>query len=472
LQRETAKSSVSKNASYIFFIKLFPALSLVAANILYPRELSKVDYGIYYSFWVKLLLLGTFAYIGLPALIITWSASSVKHFYLQLNSRHFFLSICWMLVLSLIFYLLQMRSQPLSFFVVSGLLLMYAVHSIQESLLISAQKMRSLLLVNLLFAVYFLLAHILMLQNYSLTTLLVYLLIGMVVRAMILSFECYRVYGDVPVARDPVLDNAKARNLWMHLGFYDLLQTVFRWIDKFVISLFIAAPLAAIYYNGAQEIPLLSYLLGAVSSSVLLQLASAKSISNELKYLPMRESGKFLASIVFPLFFFLLLFSKELFSVVFTDKYLPAVPIFIVSIMVLPLRAYNYTNILQHLHRGALINKGAIMDLIIALLLMYPLFKVFGLPGVALAFVVSTYIQVAYYLYHTSRLLGTPVTDLLPLKNWVAKFIGFGVLFYVLHEVLSNLDSEYTLLIGGVAGILISLGQCLLELWHRKRQVR
>src|SRR5690606_19340402 len=51
--------------------------------------------------------------------------------------------------------------------------------------------------------------------------------------------------------------------LWLHLGFFELSQVVFRWADKFVVSLFLSAGAMALYFNGALEIPFLPILLGA-----------------------------------------------------------------------------------------------------------------------------------------------------------------------------------------------------------------
>jgi hypothetical protein len=73
------------------------------------------------------------------------------------------------------------------------------------------------------------------------------------------------------------------------------------------------------------------------------------------------------------------------------------------------------------------------MDIGIAVLLMYPMYLLLGLPGVALSFVLSTCFQVIYYLFHTRKLLQVRIIDLFPLSNWLKKIMGFGALGLILR---------------------------------------
>jgi hypothetical protein len=126
------------------------------------------------------------------------------------------------------------------------------------------------------------------------------------------------------------------------------------------------------------------------------------------------------------------------------------VAIFTVAIFVVPLRAYNFTLLLQHFHKGALINKGALLDLAIALALMYPMYQLFHLPGIALSFVISTYVQVCYYLYHIMKVTGASLEQLLPIKNWLIKLVVFGVVLLSTYLLASGfLVNKISVLIAG-----------------------
>ncbi|MGN6476004.1 MAG: hypothetical protein ACTHKV_02175, partial [Flavipsychrobacter sp.] len=132
--------------------------------------------------------------------------------------------------------------------------------------------------------------------------------------------------------------------------------------------------------------------------------------------------------------------------------------------MVLPLRAYNFTVVLQNRHKGRIINIGAVIDLAIACILMYPLYLLMGLPGVAFSFVISTYLQAGYYLYHTSRILNVSWGKLLPVVNWTIKLIVFCLLFIVIHYLLAAYYTPQIVLICGmILAALISGVSFLLE---------
>jgi Na+-driven multidrug efflux pump len=139
--------------------------------------------------------------------------------------------------------------------------------------------------------------------------------------------------------------------------------------------------------------------------------------------------------------------------------------------MVLPLRAYNFTVVLQNKYKGGVINKGAVLDLVLACLLMYPLYLWLGLPGVALSFVISTYLQAAYYLFHTSNVLAVNWTQLLPLRNWAFKLIVFASLFIGIHYLLVSLFTTRIVLICGLlTAFIVTAISLLAEIRATKRK--
>lgn len=460
----TVYKSVLKNAAYIFFIKLFPAFASIIVLVLYSRNLPQTDYGNYQELWVKILLFGTLAYIGLPVTIITYSADFIKYFFRQIRPRHVVLYALWALLCVGTFgYFMFHLGLPVWLLV--ALPLLYAGHAVQEALLMASKKMTRLLVVNAMYALYFLGVHVAFLEGYDLIRLLQWLSLGMLVRLVLLTLLVVLVYKRVEVQHLTADALHQAQKLWMHLGLYDLIQTLFRYVDKFILVHLLSAGLFAVYFNGVQsaEVPLLPYLLGAVASSLLLQL-SDKTHAATQSFQLLRESGKLLSCIVFPLFIFLFLFAEEIFVLVFTEKYLDSVSVFRAAICVLPLRSYNYTTMLQHLHRGAIINKGAILDLLLAVALMYPFYQWWGIVGVAFAFVLSTYLQVVYYLWQTARLASVQLVQLLPLKNWVLKLLGCSMLLFTLDYLLQSATPSVRLGVGVVAMALIMMVSLKLEL--------
>jgi O-antigen/teichoic acid export membrane protein len=244
---------------------------------------------------------------------------------------------------------------------------------------------------------------------------------------------------------------------------YDVVQNYSGWIDKFIVAHTLDSRSSGIYYNGSLNIPFLPLLLGAALSAVLIELSDTGQANETPRILKlMDKTGRIMSCIVFPLFFFLLLYRYPVVVLLLSAKYIPAIPVFLVSLLVLPLRAYSFTSVLQREHQGVLINKGAIADVIIGCALIYPLYKLIGLPGVALAFVISTYLQASYYIYHTARILQVGWYRLLPLGNWLLKLVIFGLLFIVLHLITTH---YFTNVIAVILGAVSTMVIILFTLW-------
>lgn len=434
----TLYKSVAKNAAYIFFIKLFPALAAVVILVLYSRYLPPEAYGQYQRFWVGVLLFGTFAYAGLPAVIITYTPSVLHAAIRRLKKPLIFLLPLWILLWSLLFIGSQHPAdvQP---WVSGALVAMYAIYMIGEALLMTTRRMNGLLAVNILYGAWFIGVHFHYLRRFDLGALLFWIGVGSVLRVLIVIILINTRFRALP---SDVIDDehfGRAKRLWWHLGVYDLLQTLFRYLDKFILGALLSAKMFAVYFNGSQpaEVPFLPYLIGAVSGSVMIQAAAEKQSDQAFRML--NSTSKLLAGIVFPLFFLLFFYRSEIFDILLTAKYASSVNVFAIALLVLPLRAYNYTTQLQLLHRGDLIIKGALIDLVLALAFMYPLYQVLGVAGVAFSFVASTYLQVGYYVWHTTRLLQLPVARLLPLWSWLQVFSITGVTMFLTHQLSQKL---------------------------------
>lgn len=378
-----------------------------------------------------------------------------------------------MLLLSSVFAWMQYDAGSVSFPISFLFILSFSVNTIIESVLIVFGRYTVLWVSGLIYALVYCAIHWFALgDNFSIGSIFSLLLIVTLLRTFV---YCLAVMNEVQKDADGYeeveVDTARVRSLWLHLGVYDVVQMLSTWIDKFVISLVLSASLSAIYYNGAQNIPFLPLLLSAAGSAVLIQLAQRKHTNEtEQTVALMNHMGRTLSSIVLPAFCFLYLFRNELIVNLLSERYIPAIPIFAVSVLSLPVRAYSFTSVLQRLHKGNIINVGAVGELALACALMYPLYNWLGLPGVALSFVVSTYMQAAFYLFYTGRLLGVNPLKLVPLRNWLIKLIVFATLFIGIHYI-GNIyfAGRFTLILGALAVVAtaaLSLG--VEYYWYRR----
>ncbi|MEO5967066.1 MAG: polysaccharide biosynthesis C-terminal domain-containing protein, partial [Ferruginibacter sp.] len=235
---------------------------------------------------------------------------------------------------------------------------------------------------------------------------------------------------------------------WLYLGAFDVINVLFKWLDKWVILFLLSLSQFAIYFNGAYEIPVFALMLSAVGNIMLVQM-SRNSENNNLKIKEIfHQSSLFLAPIVFSSFFFLFFYYKPFFLLLFTEKYIESLPVFFIAIFIIPVRITNYTAALQVLHKSNLIVRGAILDFAFAVLLMTILFPIFKLQGVILSFVISTWVQAIYYLYQTSKILKISFSSTLPFKR-LGKILIFALIYSLLGFVMSeNFNDTWKLLIG------------------------
>jgi O-antigen/teichoic acid export membrane protein len=461
---EVKTNSFFSNSLLIFLVRFFPLLATTLILIFFSRQLDTAVYGAYQNFWTQLFVLNSIACLGIHVVIITYPLSFIAAIFKQLRIKHYLSFTVWLLLISSVYACMRHSATGILWLIPQCFLIVSCISLITEAILITARKFVLLIGGNVVYAVIFSILHWRFLKhNIGLNELFTYLLIFIAAKLFVTGTVAYIQIRKQQVIGDDRHSLSKVRSLWMHMGFYDVSQMTFKWMDKAIISVLLTEQLSAIYFNGAVDVPFLSLILGAAGSAVLIQLAHAKlnDTKEHAVYLA-NYSARILSAIVFPLFFFFLFFSKELFVVIFSEKYLPSVPIFLVSILTMPLFAYHLTAILQNRHKGAVINKGAVLDLLIALALMYPLYQILGLPGVALSCVISSYIQAGFYLYHTGKELGVSVLKLIPLANWTIKLIVFACLFIGIHYVLSLHFKQQFVLFLGLGCVLIT---ALIALW-------
>ena len=443
------------NSLLIFIIRFFPSLANLLVVIWYSRHLAQDVYGNYQHFWIQLNVFCPLACIGIHVLGITYPPGFIINLLRSIKAKQYALYAFWVVTIGCIFALLQGNVMHIAFLVPFLFLLCYTLATIFESLLIVFRNYNSLVIVNVIYSVLFFGIHWFVLNSqFSLETVFSYLLILTVLRLCIyagIAISNWQRYNEEEHDKEYVVK--QIRTLWLHLGIYDITQVLSNFVDKFAISLVLTAQLSAIYFNGSQNIPFLPLLLGAAGSAALIQLARGNRSNESTDAVQlMNQMGRALSCIVFPVFLFLLFFRAPLLIALFGNKYAPAIPVFAASILILPVRAYHFTTVLQRMHKGHIINIGAISEFVLGCLLMYPLYVWLGLPGVALSFVISTYLQALFYLLHTARLLQVSPLKLVPYVNWSVKFIVFSILFIGIRYV-GNLyfAGSIPLILGGAA---------------------
>ncbi len=468
---EAKTNSFFSNSLLIFLIRFFPLLATTLVLIFFSRELDTVTYGAYQNFWTQLFVLNSISCLGIHVVIITYPLSFVAGVLKTLSNKFYLGFMLWLIAISSVYAYMRHSATGINWLVPQCFLIVSCLSLIVEAVLVTARKFTLLILGNVIYAIVFGWLHWRFLQHeIELNDLFYYLLLFIAAKLLVTGIVALLEVRKQKTSPDES-SLANVRSLWMHMGFYDVSQMTFKWLDKAIVSVLLTEQLSAIYFNGAVDVPFLSLILGAAGSAVLIQLAHNKinDKEDEAVFLA-NHSARILSAIIFPLFFFFMFFSRELFNIILSEKYLASVPIFMVSILTMPLFAYHLTAILQNRHKGATINKGAILDLLIALVLMYPLYQLIGLAGVALSCVISSYVQAGFYLYHTSKELNISILKLVPVANWLVKLIVFACLFIVIHYLLTiYFEQHFVLFLGMGATAATALIALAVELKASKR---
>ncbi|MEO6832508.1 MAG: hypothetical protein ABI378_08705 [Chitinophagaceae bacterium] len=455
-QGSTMQRKLVSHSAYIFAIRFFPAAAMLAVAIVFSHELPPEIFGVYQQLWVDSAILIALASMGIVPLLLTHDALSINRWLLTLKARQGALFGIWVLLLGVVLIFL-LRHYPLFPVPMLFLLLVMQVGLLLcETYLIVNQRMLQAAIISAFYAILFFGIHYLFLLDWFSFSALIWWIVALsLARFLVLLLVSRKIFTlrtlDLRRRNMPVA----IRKQWLQLGIYDISQVAFRYIDKFAISLLVGPALFSVYFIGTTDVPFMALMLGAVGNSLLQQMAHGeKTHSSRVKLL--YTSGTLLAVVVFPVFFYLFFFRTEFIVFVFSEKYLAAVPLFAISILALPLRAYNYTSLLQHLNLVKIINIGAVLDLGIACGLAVPLYLWKGLMGVAFAFMISSYLQAGFYLFHTSKAVQLPIWKLIPWRQWIAMFVLYGLLGLGLHFLLvHSFGHRLGLFLGAAATAII-----------------
>lgn len=413
--------------------KLLPGIFLLIITILYSRQLEYGDYGKFQTTWVLVSLVGTILSFGLPAIILATPSSSFKT-YLKQHSKAISIGYSVLLIVAII--VTWLGTEDFSWYgkwLVAAFVLLQTACIVAETRLIKYQKLWQYVTINGVYALIFLAVHLYFLYHpFSLEQLLT--ATGLLSALKLIA--CLFVKNVAAVQEDNDIHIPFIKN-WLYTGFNEVTGIVARYLDKLFILFLLSPADFAIFYNGAFEIPLFAVLLSAVEN-VMLSGISSDTSNKKAAVGIFRESFKMLSLISFPVFFFFLFGHAEVYAFLFDGKYDASIPVFLVSIFILPLRITHYGVILQCYGRANKLLYGSVADIIISLSLMFILYPVFQTKGVVLALVISTYLQVIYYLIQSAKLVQKKVSDLVPFAYLLKLFISLAVCY-----LLMSLSRQY-----------------------------
>lgn len=438
---------------------------MLVITIIYSRKLSLDDYGKFQSIWMYVNIVNVVISFGISAVILSTNLNFFFSF-IKKNKKKIsiFYSLLWISGLIILFLFAKNFNASLKLLLVAFIIIQN-IGAVVETLLIKRQGEKISFKINFIYSLLFFGYHIyILLTNYSL-----YLLIAGICFLSILKLIVMILVPSRNGLYQKTIDEKHFLNHWVYLGINDILGVTSKWMDKFFLLYLLTATDFAIFFNGSFEIPLFGLLISVTGSFLLIEISRDTPLTDKIIKL-FHESSNMLSTIVFPSFFFLFFFRDELFSFVFSGKYNASLPIFVISIFILPARINHYGPILQCFGQSKKILLGALLDICIAIILMWILYPLMGTRGIALAMVIATYCQIVYYLWHSAKVLNISIFQILPFRKLSIKFLGILTLYALLFFILSGTAIKLKLCVATIfTGIIITAGMMkYLKLFFKK----
>lgn len=445
----------------VFTGKILPVLSLSIIMILFSRKLSYNDYGQFQMLWIYCNITSVLISFGLSSVILSTSFNYFISFFKTYKRNIFLLYTFGTIITFVAFYFTAKHLSSQIKWLLIIFIFLQCICTLIDTLLIKKNLFKVYLFINFIYTPLFFVIHLYFFyNNYLLYQLIFCITFLSFVKAIYIFFIPKKMFAsDNSKAPDNFISN------WLFIGINEITGIVARWLDKIFLLYLLSSANFAIFFNGAFEIPLFGILISSIENIMLTNM-SADILNKQAAKNIFKESFKILSIIAFPLFFFLLTMHSEAFDIIFKNKYNASIPVFLISIFIIPIRITHYGVILQCYGQSKKITFGALMDIGLSLLLMFILYPLMGTRGVALAIVISTYLQAGYYLWQSAVIMQVKINVLIPysflLKLLMGLAVVYGMLYYV-KQYFNNVEVFFAVLMFTIviigAGLAIYLKQ-------------
>jgi O-antigen/teichoic acid export membrane protein len=248
--------------------------------------------------------------------------------------------------------------------------------------------------------------------------LLAYSAFGLLQGAVLLYFLRLLYRGS---AREPsALSFRGIARFAIPLGMTDIVGMLSSRLDRYLIS--IAFPLAALaeYQAGAFQIPILTtiaFTVGTVYAPELTELIAAGRAREAIAI--WRASTAKIALVVVPCAAVFAIAAEEVVSVLFTDSYLRAAPVFRCYALLTAGRVAAFGIVMVSAGRPGLVLRSALWSLLVTLVLSLPALWLFGFVGPALGTLIAFVPIVAIYCSYIARALDLRTSEIFPLLPYL-----------------------------------------------------
>ena len=235
------------------------------------------------------------------------------------------------------------------------------------------------------------------------------------------------------------------------IGLTAAIDAASSYLDRAVVARLFSPAELALYRYGAQEVPLIGLVIGALTPVLLPRFSALlqEGRLGEVLKLWKRTVAK-TAVVLFGILWALLWVAPEFLAVLYSPLYRDAAVYFRIYLLLLPLRVVAFMPMLYALDRGrfvAAVAGGEVMlNLVLALLLIRG--TGMGMAGAAWATVLATATQALVYLIAIRQGLGCHWSDLLPWED-LSRSLLRAAFFFLPLGILKVVPVPDPLMVGG-----------------------
>ncbi|PYQ11162.1 MAG: hypothetical protein DMF80_22370 [Acidobacteria bacterium] len=204
-----------------------------------------------------------------------------------------------------------------------------------------------------------------------------------------------------------------------------LVETVQLNYHQYAVSHWFDAATFAIYSVGCFQVPLIELVASPLANVMMVRMAERLRDGRADEALAVwTRTTRTLALVFFPVLALLLVSARDLIVLLFTDRYLPSVPIFMVWSLALGASVLQTDAILRVYAETRFMLLVGVVKLLIIATLIGAFIGAFGLPGAVLVSLAATLAMKAAVLARMRRLLGVGLGRLAPWRDLAG--IGFA----------------------------------------------
>lgn len=240
------------------------------------------------------------------------------------------------------------------------------------------------------------------------------------------------------------------------LSLNSLVGIVTAQLDKLFVSLLGSARQFAVYWVGAFELPFVGILTGAITDAIVPNLAVLAQEGQWSRFVSLWHQAILRVAVyLFPILVYLLIYSQEFISLLYSRQYAAGALPFALYLMLIPTRLTSFGQVLIALGRPQAILRSSLIALGANAAGMWLSIRFLGMFGAAASTVLVTFLLAGYLLNAIRKSVATTWRKVWPWRD-LGRLLGLCTAA-VLPTLWTKLLPSSDLVIIGTSGVMYAL---------------